>query len=193
MPINDRIFEVGLNDIIGRYHQAAPEATIATVRRFWRRMVDQNTWLDDALYTAATDWMIQHISRRDEAGPAIFLEAARRLFKERERRDDTRRIFAADRMLPAPPPATGTAEERRSRFASLVATGRARIRRRFALIEAARRERGLPLNAAVPSDTWHTLDEPTADEIARLTQDTRSDPRTAWRSIAVPPWPGEKA
>ncbi|HXI14983.1 MAG TPA: hypothetical protein VNM48_01335 [Chloroflexota bacterium] len=155
--------------------------TVAEKKRLYVELLEAHPWITAETWKAAIPWLVWHHDGDYAPGPAQLIEACR----EQHRKEQQE----ATKALPAPW-AQSTRPDPNA-FAWNVAIGRARARKRFALIDAYRKANGLPTQAQVPESVWHGLDEPTEAEIRAVSGEALPPMLAAVQS--GPSWPGSNA
>lgn len=155
MHVSRAAFERAWARLASCYPQSLPdEPTIMGKMQLWADMLSDHHWITDQVFEDAVAWACWNIDDFLPT-PAKFLEICRDVAAEGERE--------AQKALP--PPAVVVSRPAPADFLRGMATGKARARKRFALIDAWRLAEGRPKNAMVPEAVWRGQDEPTEAEI----------------------------
>jgi len=174
------------------YPASFPSANTATEKqRLYVELLKAHEWINAEVWINAIDWLVWHHDGEYAPVPARIVEACR----EQSRKVRQAEVNAEVLALP-PPEAPPTAADR-GVFAWNVAIGRARARKRFALIDAYRKANGLHKHHPAPESVWRGLDEPTETEIRAVSGEAMPPMvvavhrnHTTADVPGVPSWPG---
>ncbi len=134
--------------------------TVAEKQRLYVELLEAHEWITADDWRTGVGWLIWHHDGEYAPVPAKVIEACR------EQHRKVRQVVTNAEVLALPPPvAARPTGIDRDAFAWNVAIGRARARKRFALIDAYRKANGLHKHHPVPEAVWRGLDEPTETEV----------------------------
>lgn len=152
MTVSSGVFAVQMARLLDTFHAGAPHDRYAGLLDEYEQAYAGQERMTDAAFTLAVTEALRHFTTMPLPARAEFGAVAEWAILEMEHR----KALPAPAVVPSSKPAN---------FAWHVAIGRARMRKRRGLIEAYRAAEGLPVNAAVPEEVWHGLDEPTDAEV----------------------------
>lgn len=172
------VFEQRWAKLLAAFPASFPDDAARAARRaLWVELLDAHAWITEPVFRRGAtlvafghkgDFLPEPASALD-----YFREAAAQIALEEQK------------ALPAPAAAGQGWFRQASReqvwevFARNYLEAKAAIRKRFALIDAYRREHGLPAAVGVPEEVWRGQDKPTEEELAAVRRGMARE--TWWR------------
>jgi len=187
MPISEAVLGRELDRLTGHFRPGEPKDRFAGWMQEYDTAFATSERTSDAIWQEAVTEAIRNFTKLPLVG------------EMRQVVEAVRPDFVRDDVPALPPPALRPAGPNREAFAWNVAIGRAKARKRFALIEAYRKANGLHTHHPVPEDVWRGRDEPTDAEVRAVAGEAMPPMAAAVPATpttdtpGVPAWPGAAA